>query len=136
MGSTMENAHHHILVAEDSSVLRLVLRRTFSEAGFAVTTAADGLEAWDQVQQHDFDAIVTDEQMPGLSGSELCERLRQHQRWARTPIIMVTAKAYELDRDLLGDHLGISTVFVKPFSPSKVLRAVQQCIHSAAAESI
>lgn len=120
--------NRHILIAEDSSVLRLILRRTFEEAGFRVTTAVDGADAWQRAQENDFDAIVTDQQMPGLSGSELCRKLRGLPQWARTPVVMVTAKAYELDHQRLRDELQIAEVFVKPFSPSKVLRALQQII--------
>ena len=50
---TMGNANHHILVAEDSSVLRLVLQRTFRVAGFRVITAVDGLDAWRQAERND-----------------------------------------------------------------------------------
>jgi len=117
---------HDILVAEDSSVLRLILRRTFSLAGFSVSTAVDGLDAFEQAQQEDFRLIVTDQQMPRLSGAELCQRLRQIDRYVDTPMIMVTAKAYELDHEHLREAFGISSVFVKPFSPTKVLQAVQQ----------
>ncbi|MEM1071011.1 MAG: response regulator [Planctomycetota bacterium] len=116
---------HHILVAEDSSVLRLILERTFRLAGFSVSTAVDGLDAWEQAEQNDFSLVVTDQQMPRMSGSELCERLRQSERLSETPVIMITAKAYELDQQQLRDELGVVAVFVKPFSPTKVLHAAQ-----------
>lgn len=119
---------HHILVAEDSSVLRLILKRTFSLAGFTVSTAVDGLDAWEQTNRQDFSLIVTDQQMPRLSGAELCERVRQTDRFADTPIIMVTAKAYELDQTWLHTELGITEVFVKPFSPTKILQTAQRCL--------
>ena len=121
----MERSSCQILVAEDSSVLRLVLKRTFSVAGFSVMTAVDGLDAWELCKQHDFDLIVTDEQMPGLYGSELCQRLRKIERFAETPILMVTGKAYELDQTQLRTDLGISAVFVKPFSPTRILEAAR-----------
>lgn len=116
---------HDILIAEDSSVLRIVLRRTFSLAGYSVKTAVDGLDAWQQAEEEDFRLIVTDQQMPGLNGTDLCQRLRQCDRFAETPIMMVTAKAYELNVEHLKAELGIDAVFVKPFSPTKLLSVVR-----------
>ncbi|MDG2220045.1 MAG: response regulator [Rubripirellula sp.] len=131
----MEQSICHILVAEDSSALRLVLQRTLRTAGFSVTTAVDGADAWQLCMQHDFDLIVTDEEMPGLTGSELCQRLRKTVRFAKTPILMVTGKAYELDQALLRTALGISAVFVKPFSPKNVLRTAQQELAASSASA-
>lgn len=127
----MEESCHQILVAEDSSVLRIILKRTFSVAGFSVMTAVDGLDAWQICKQHHFNLIVTDEQMPGLYGSELCQRLRKMERFAKTPILMVTGKAYELDQEQLRKDMGISAVFVKPFSPTKILQAARSHLAEA-----
>ncbi|MGB0596485.1 MAG: response regulator [Rubripirellula sp.] len=129
----MKYSNCHILIVEDSSVLRLVLQRTLSTAGFSVMTAIDGTAAWQLCMQHDFDLIVTDEQMPGLNGSELCHQLRKTTRFAKTPILMVTGKAYELDQTSLRTDLGISAVFVKPFSPTNVLRTVQRELAASSA---
>jgi CheY-like chemotaxis protein len=131
----MKYSNCRILVVEDSSVLRLVLQRTLSTAGFSVMTAIDGDAAWQLCMQHDFDLIVTDEQMPGLAGSELCHQLRKTTRFAKTPILMVTGKAYELDQTSLRADLGISAVFVKPFSPTNILRTVQRELAASSASS-
>ena len=122
----MGNAGYHILVAEDTSVLAIMLKRTLEGAGFAVTVAKNGREAWERAQEVQFDVIVTDQQMPEMSGTELCAKLRQLDRYAETPVIMVTAKAYELDTEKMHADLNIHPVFTKPFSPKKVLQVVEE----------
>ncbi len=79
----MENAGHHILVAEDTAVLALVIKRTLELAGFTVTVTRNGREAWEKAQAVPFDLIVTDQQMPEMSGSELCEQLRKMEELRR-----------------------------------------------------
>lgn len=120
-----------ILVAEDTSVLAIILGRTFGGAGFDVTIAKDGQEAWEHAQKTRFDAIVTDQQMPEMSGSELCERLRKIDHYAEIPIIMVTAKAYELDPNHLRNDLHVAEIFVKPFSPKQVLESLEEYLSSS-----
>jgi CheY-like chemotaxis protein len=125
----MENAARHILVAEDTAVLALMLRRTLERAGFTVTITKNGREAWDKAQAIGFDAIVTDQQMPEMSGTELCEQLRQLQGYAHTPVIMITAKAYELNLSRVREELNISAIFAKPFSPAKVQQVLEKCVN-------
>ena len=127
----MGNAARHILVAEDTAVLALMLRRTFERAGFTVTITRNGREAWDRAQAIGFDAIVTDQQMPGMSGTELCEQLRQLQGYAHTPDLMITAKASELDLSRVREELNISAIFAKPFSPMRVQQVVEECVNDS-----
>ena len=127
----MGNADRHILVAEDTAVLGLMLKRVLQRAGFTVTITKNGREAWDKAQAIGFDAIVTDQQMPEMSGTELCEQLRQLQGYADTPVIMITAKAYELDLSRVREELNISAIFAKPFSPMKVQRVVEECVNDS-----
>ena len=124
----MDNADQHVLIAEDTAVLALMLRRTLQRAGFTVTIAKNGREAWDKAQSIGFDAIVTDQQMPEMTGTELCEQLRQLQGYAHTPVIMITAKAYELDLTRVREELNIWAIFAKPFSPTSVQRALEKCV--------
>ena len=79
-----------------------------------------------------FDLIITDYLMPEMSGIELCARLRESEGYAETPIVMITAKGFELELSHLREAYGISAVFMKPFSPQKVIRAVEGCLEAIA----
>jgi CheY-like chemotaxis protein len=124
----MVDTHRNILVVEDSAVLAKILGRTLRDAGFTVTFATNGREAWEATQSTQFDLIVTDHQMPEMSGGELCEKLRQTEDYAETPIIMISSKSFELDLPRLQESLQLSAVFAKPFSTTKVLRVVEDCV--------
>lgn len=128
----MRQSAPHILVADDASVAQLVLGRVLKRAGFIVTFAKDGSEAWQLALNHQFDAVVTDQQMPVMCGTELCNHLRQLETYRRTPIVMVTSKAYELDLESLRKNFNVSEVFVKPFSPSKLIDTLKQSLQRPA----
>jgi CheY-like chemotaxis protein len=74
-----------ILVAEDNLVLAKLLAGVFGRSGFSVTTVLDGLVAWHKAQDEHFDAIVTDEQKPEMTGRELCQSLRNDPAMQRRP---------------------------------------------------
>ena len=128
----MGNTDRHILIVEDSTVLAVMLRRTLQAAGFRVTIARDGRDAWSKVQTAAYDVIVTDQQMPVMSGVELCEKIRQLEGYQQTPVIMITAKAYELDAQRMHDDLQIAAIFMKPFSPTQVRRAIEESVSAIA----
>lgn len=117
-----------ILVAEDDPALSHLLTYRFKLAGFSVTTAANGLDAWHFSQSVHSDVVVTDHQMPGLTGVQLCERLRNTSEYEETPIILITGKSFELALPELVESLNLTATFAKPFSPAKVVRAVEQCL--------
>ena len=121
-----------ILVAEDNLALSSVLRFNLERAGFNVTVAQNGREAWDFSQIDQFDLVLTDHQMPELTGVELCQRLREDERYARTPVIMLTAKGLELDLARLRDELGVAAVLPKPFSPIEMISTIEDCLASFA----
>ena len=115
----------HVLVVEDNSALANVLKFNLERSGFQVTTARNGREAWDILQNVPADLIVADHQMPEMSGIELCRQMRSDQRWRSTPFMLVTAKRMELDIDAIHEELNITRTFSKPFSPAAVLNAVR-----------
>ncbi len=124
-----------ILVAEDNLALAGVLKFNLERAGFQVTVAKNGREAWDFAQNELFDLVVTDHQMPELTGVELCQRMRQDERYAQTPVIMLTAKGLELDLARLRDELGVAAALPKPFSPIEVIAAIEDCFVSDAGQT-
>ncbi len=121
----MSNEKRRILVAEDNAALATVVRFNLERAGFAVTVAPNGLKAWEAAQEHEFDLVVTDFQMPHMTGGELAANLRGHERYQTTPIIMLTAKGLELELTNIREELGITATFAKPFSPKEIVQAVE-----------
>jgi len=117
-----------VLVAEDDTATAKVLWHVLVNTGFDATIATDGREAWEIAQAMQFDLIITDYQMPYLNGRELCELLRNSTWYSDTPIILTTAKCFELDVRQLQKDYNLFTVFQKPFSPTKVAKAATQCL--------
>lgn len=117
-----------ILVAEDNPALAAVVRLHLEHAGFEVTVARDGREAWNCLQRQDFDLLVTDHQMPELSGCELLCRMRQTERLASVPVLMLTAKGLEFEREQVRASFGVLDVLPKPFSPRQLVDQVESCL--------
>jgi len=113
-----------ILVAEDNPALAAVVEH----AGFEVTLARNGREAWNCLQRQDFDLLVTDHQMPELSGCELLCRMRQTERLASVPVLMLTAKGLEFEREQVRSSFGVLDVLPKPFSPRQLVDQVESCL--------
>jgi len=130
----MESPTAKVLIAEDNAALSRVIEFTLSKAGYQVTQAANGRIAWEHAQREQFDVVLTDQQMPEMTGIELCGRLRDSEQYANTPVVLLTAKGLELELPQLCEELGIAATFPKPFSPSQVLRTVQELLSPAAAE--
>ncbi len=87
-----------VLLVEDSITTRVQERRILEAAGYRVDTAVDGLDAWNKLALQAFDAVVSDIQMPRMTGLELAEKIRQNHRFAELPIVLVTSLAAEEDR--------------------------------------
>lgn len=122
----MTDSPKRALVAEDNPGLAHVLRFKLGQMGLDVTVARDGQQAWEEAQDESFDLVVTDQQMPGMLGTELLSRLRQMPEYNDTPFVMVTAKALELDIRRLENQLQIAAVFSKPYSPMKLAATVER----------
>jgi CheY-like chemotaxis protein len=126
----MSDSDAHVLVAEDAATFALVLRRVLERMGLNVTVARDGQTAWEVAQAQSFDLVIADQQMPGLTGTELLARLRDIPEYANTPLVMATAKTIELDLPRLKNQLQLAAVFEKPFSPKRVAAIVESLIPS------
>jgi two-component system chemotaxis sensor kinase CheA len=73
-------------------------RAILESAGYAVVTAVDGMQAWELLQTQPFDVVVSDVSMPRMDGIALCTTIRESQRWAALPVVLVTSLASEDDR--------------------------------------
>lgn len=114
-----------ILVAEDNPALAAVVRFHLEQTGFRVKVARTGKEAWNLLLAEAFDIVVTDQQMPGMTGIEVCQAMRNHDRLADVPVIMLTAKGLELECGQLREQLGIQEVIPKPFSVRQLAETIQ-----------
>ena len=111
-----------ILVVDDDPRLRDLLRRYLSEQGFNVFVAEDGKEMSKLWQREHFDLLVLDLMLPGEDGLSICRRLRGGHD--NTPIIMLTAKAEEIDR-IVGLEMGADDYVPKPFNPRELVARIQ-----------
>jgi two-component system chemotaxis response regulator CheY len=127
----MSTQGKHILIAEDSPGLAKVIAFNLEHAGFDVTVATDGINALEKAKQRRFDLVLTDQQMPRMEGTELSAELRELESYADVPIILLTAKAYELDAEHLKSTLDIVNVIPKPFGPKEIIETVEDALSPA-----
>ena len=116
-----------ILVVDDEPDIIELVEFNLKQAGYVVTTAADGAEALKKIRAQKPDLIVLDVMLPEMDGFEICKALRLDEATAKLPIIMLTAKAAEIDR-VLGLELGADDYLTKPFSPRELLLRVKKML--------
>ncbi len=117
-----------LLIAEDQADIRDLIALNLRQAGYQVAAVGDGLAALASESERPSDLLILDRMMPGLDGLELCKTLRA--RGHGTPILMLTAKATELDR-VLGLELGADDYLTKPFSLAELLARVRALLRRA-----
>ena len=122
-----------ILVVDDETHILHVVSLKLAKAGFDVITAEDGEEGLEAALGRRPDLIITDYQMPFMSGLELCMQLKQHESTRTTPALMLTARGFALASDVL-EQTNILSVISKPFSPREVLARVCELVGSAATQ--
>ena len=111
-----------ILVVDDESRMRKLVRDFLVKSHYEVAEAADGEEALALFfEQNDFDLVILDVMMPKLDGWQVCREIRAY---SKVPIIMLTAKSDERD-ELLGFELGVDEYISKPFSPKILVARVE-----------
>ncbi|MEQ8788103.1 MAG: response regulator [Pirellulaceae bacterium] len=119
---------HRLLLCDDEPHILRAAEFKFKRAGFEVLTACDGEEGWRHIQENRPDLVVTDCQMPRLDGVSLVKRVREHDELADLPIIMLTAKGFELSKAELCGEYGVVAVLAKPFSPRELLQMVERTL--------
>ena len=121
----------HILVVDDESRIRAIIRKYAEFEGHSVTEASDGMEAVLLCRKNEYDLIIMDIMMPELDGFSACREIR---KVATTPIIMLSARGEEYDR-INGFEVGIDDYVTKPFSPKELMLrvdAIMKRVNSAA----
>lgn len=116
----------HILLVEDSITTRMLLKNILELKGYQVSTAVDGLDAWTQLKESEFSVVVSDVEMPRMTGFELTEKIRQDKRLENVPVILVTARESQEDRER-GVEAGANAYINKStFDSSHLLEVVQR----------
>ena len=117
-----------ILVAEDSITSRMLIKSILEGAGYRVTTAVDGSEAYTTLKTGEFDLVVSDVEMPGLNGFGLTQKIRSDKKYAEIPVILVTGLETQEDREK-GIDAGANAYIVKSsFDQSNLLEVVGRMI--------
>jgi DNA-binding response OmpR family regulator len=116
-----------ILVADDEAHIVHILSMKLRNAGYEVVTAVDGEEALELCLSDRPDLVITDYQMPYLSGLEMCRRLRQNEPTRDIPVLMLTARGFDIAPQELAEA-GVAGALSKPFSPREVLTRVRELL--------
>lgn len=131
----MSGKADHILIVEDEVRMAEILSDYLRQAGFETSHLATGIGVVDLIKTSPPNLVLLDLMLPGVDGIEICSSVR---KFSAVPIIMVTAKAEEIDR-LLGLEMGADDYICKPFSPREVVARVKAVLrrlkHDPAAES-
>ncbi len=124
----MENKK--VLVADDEVHIVQVVAMKLRNNGFEVITADNGDEAYKLCCEEKPDIIVTDHQMPGLTGIELAEKIRGTPGIENIPVIILTARGFAID-DQQKEKLNIAECLSKPFSPKELLNHVENILQNS-----
>lgn len=124
---------YHIHVCDDEPHILLAVSLKFSKAGFQVTTDNNGQSAWESIQRNPPQLLITDLQMPRLDGLGLIKQLRAHPTLHDLPVILLTAKGFELDDGELQSDYGVNHVVCKPFSPRELVALANSLLGAAVA---
>jgi len=119
-----------VMVIEDEKEIRDLVRYNLERAGFRVAAAADGEEGLERIFASRPDAVVLDLMLPGRSGLEVLRELRSEPATRDLPVIVLTARAAEMDK-LLGFEHGADDYLTKPFSPRELVARVQALLRRA-----
>jgi DNA-binding response OmpR family regulator len=117
-------SNRKILVVEDERDIADLVVHYLQREGYGATPVGDGRTALARAESDNPDMLILDLMLPGMDGLEVCRRLRQNQRTANIPIIMLTAKSEETDK-VVGLEMGADDYIAKPFSPKELVARVK-----------
>jgi CheY-like chemotaxis protein len=120
-----------IVVAEDHEDIRFVVQRALERAGYEVVATPDGASALDAVRRHRPDVVVTDLDMPHMTGLDLCRAIRADERLRHIPVVLASGSL--LPGDDRAAEVGASAVLLKPFLPAQLLALVSGLLPPARA---
>ena len=130
MNADSHNRKRRILVADDEEYIVRVVSFKLESAGYEVVEAIDGADAWSKVRAGDIDLVLTDHQMPLMTGLELAGRIAADPSTRDIPVIMLTARGFRLDAEEIVAS-RIVELIAKPFSPRGLLDRIRETLESA-----
>jgi two-component system phosphate regulon response regulator PhoB len=122
-----------VLIVDDEPDLLELVRFQLEEAGFEVETAPDGRIGLEAIRRRRPSLVVLDWMLPDLPGTEVCRQLRADPALRDLPVLLLTAKAEEIDR-VVGFEIGADDYVTKPFSPRELILRVQAILRRTAGE--
>jgi len=121
-----------ILIVDDFSTMRRIVKNLLADLGYTNTTEADdGNTAWPMLQSGNFDFVVTDWNMPGMTGIDLLRNIRGDARIAKTPVLMVTAEA-QRDQIIQAAQAGVNGYIIKPFTAQTLKEKIDKIFQRVA----
>ena len=120
-----------ILLCDDEAHIVRAAEFKFKKGGYEVVCASDGEEGWEILQTFKPDIVITDYQMPRLDGLGLINRIRSNPSTAEIPVIMLTAKGFELSHESTCGRLGVVAILPKPFSPRELFQRVEEILNES-----
>ena len=129
MNADSENRQRRILVADDEEYIVRVVSFKLESAGYEVVEAIDGADDWSKVRAGDIDLVLTDHQMPLMTGLELAGRIAADPATRHIPVIMLTARGFRLDAEEIVAS-RIVELIAKPFSPRGLLDRIRETLDS------
>ncbi len=120
---------HRIIVCDDEPHIVRAISLKFTRAGFDVHGAPDAETGWELLKRAPTSLLITDYTMPGMNGADLVRCVRADAALADLPVIMLTARGFELDdEESIEDVLRLSAVVMKPFSPRELVMRVYEIL--------
>jgi two-component system chemotaxis response regulator CheY len=116
-----------VLVVDDEDHILRVVSYKLRGAGYTVLEANDGEEAWEILRTQHADLVITDQQMPFMTGLELVETMRTRPETSEVPVFMLTARGFRLEAEEL-QRADVVAMIAKPFSPRLLLSQVRAVI--------
>jgi CheY-like chemotaxis protein len=115
-----------IVTAEDNEDVRVLTARSLRRAGHTVVETADGLEGLAAVREHAPDVVITDVDMPRMTGLELCRAIRDDPELRHTPVLVVSGSITPDDSSAASS--GVTAILGKPFAPSELLQRLDEML--------
>jgi len=121
-----------VLIVDDSRAVLDALGTAFEEAGWEVTSAADGEEVFRKMAAANPDAVLLDIYMPKLNGADVCRLLKAHPHWKKTYLVLMSSRISDREVDMYR-RIGADEVLKKPFDPSHAVALAEKAMGAAAA---
>jgi len=117
-----------VLVADDEIHIIHVVAIKLRNNGYEVIAANNGAEAYDLACREKPDIVVTDYQMPMMTGLEVIAKLRENEQTKDIPVVLLTARSFAVTQEQQ-ESLGVSSCLSKPFSPKELLKTIQDILY-------